>query len=168
MISIDIEVLKREYLFASTAAHLYEHFREDGSLRRLAQEEKPEILVKEYKERTVKGDRSVEDVVVAYAVLIAVTFYDYKEAIETFNRFDLSKLEWGEKVKDIYMQEAQITTYITGQGKGKEFKDIFTRAEERTKYITEHGRGIIGDFRQVRSDNSGKVSDTPICINRSN
>lgn len=140
--SIDVEVLKREYLFASTAAHLYEHFREDDSLRKLAQEEKPEILVEEYKKRTVKGDRSVEDVVVAYALLITVTFYDYKDAMETFKKFDLSKLAWGEEVKDIYMREARITIYITAQGRGKEFKDIFTRAQERTKYITNHGEGL--------------------------
>ena len=160
MISIDVEALKREYLFASTAAHLYQHFKEDGSLRKLAQEEKPEILVEEYKKRTAKDERSVEDVVIGYAILVAVTFYDYKEATETFKKFDLSKLEWGEKVKDIYIREAKITIYMIEQGRGKKIKGIFTRAKERTEYITNHGRGIISDSRQIKSYNSGKVTDT--------
>lgn len=160
MKSIDVGALKREYLFASTATHLYQHFKEDGSLRKLAQEEKSDILVEEYKKRTAKDGRSIEDVVVAYAILVTVTFYDYKEAMETFRKFDLSKLEWGEKVKDIYMREVQITTYITEQGRGGKIKDIFTRAKERTEYITNHGRGIIGDSGEIRSDNSGKVTDT--------
>lgn len=154
MISIDIEALKREYLFANTAAHLYEYFREDGSLRKLAQEEKPEILVEEYKRRTVKDEKSVDDVVVAYAVLITLTFYDYSEAVKIFGKLDLSKLEWGEEVKNIYIREARITVYSTEQGKGKEIKDIFTQAEERTRYITNHGRGIIIDSKQVSSDSS--------------
>lgn len=159
MISVDVEALKREYLFASTAAHLYQHFKENGSLRELAQEEKPEILVEEYRKRTAKDDRSIEDIVVAYAILVAATFYDYKEAMETFGKFDLSKLEWGEKVKDIYIRGAQITIYLIEHGKGEIIKDIFTRAKERTEYITNHGRGIISDSSHIRSSNSGKVTD---------
>jgi len=159
VISIDIEALKREYLFASTAAHLYEYFREYRSLRKLAQEEKPEILLEEYKRRTVKDEKSVDDVVVAYAILITLTFYDYSEAIEVFGKLDLSKLEWGEEIRDIYIRKARITIYSTQQGKGKEIKDIFTRTKERTEYITSHGRGIVSDSRQIRSDNSVKATD---------
>jgi hypothetical protein len=131
MISIDIDTLKREYLFASTAAHLYEHFKENISLRNLAKIEKPENLIEEYQERTGKDVRSVEDVVVAYAMLITVTFYDYKETLEIFKKLNLSKLEWSQEIKDIYMREARTTSYIT-----------------------EHGKGIMDDLKQIKSDNS--------------
>lgn len=163
MISIDIEALKREYLFANTAGHLYQHFRENSSLRNLAKTEGPEILLEEYRKRTAKHGRGIEDVVAAYAVLMAATFYDYKEAIETFDKLDLSRLEWGEKLADIYRREARITIYITEQGSGRELREIYTRGSGITSYITEQARGIVSDPGQMRSEapNAGLHTSMP-------
>ncbi len=167
MISIDIEALKREYLFANTVEQLYQHFRENTSLQNLAKTEKPEILVEGYKKRTEKDERSIKDVVEAYAVLIAVTFYDYKEAIKIFKKFDLSKLEWGEELKDIYRREARITIYITGQGRGQVLKEIHTRGSGTMSYIKGQVKGVVGDFKQTKSETSNAVLSTFVPINKS-
>ena len=167
MISIDIEVLKRTYLFANTAAQLYRHFRENTSLQNLAKTERPEILVEEYKKRTEKDERSIGDVVEAYAILIAITFYDYKEAKKTFKKFDLSKLEWGKELEDIYGREVRITIYVTEQGTGQVLKDIHTRGSGTVSYITGQGTGIVGDSKQTKSGSSNAVSSTFMPTNKS-
>lgn len=165
MMSIDMDILKREYLFASTAAQIYKHFRENSSVRNLAKE-KPETLIKEYKKRTEKGKRRIEGVVVAYAIIIAITFYDYQEALNIFKKFDLSKLEWGEKLKDIYTREVQITSYVTKQGSGIELKDIYTRSSDVMSYMYEQGKGIAGDSKQIRAEASSTGSDKSMLNNK--
>jgi hypothetical protein len=167
MISIDIEALKREYLFANTAAQLYRHFRENISLQNLAKTERPEILVEEYKKRTEKDERSIEDVVEAYAILMAVTFYDYKVAMKTFKKFDLSKLEWGEELADMYRREARITIYRTEHGKGQVLKEVYTRTSGTASYITGQGRGVLGDYKQTESETSNAVLSTFMPTNKS-
>ena len=102
----------------------------------------------------------------AYAIIIAITFYDYQEALNIFKKFDLSKLEWGEKLKDIYTREVQITSYVTKQGSGIELKDIYTRSSDVMSYMNEQGKGIAGDSKQIRAEASSTDSDKSMLNNK--
>jgi len=114
----DLDNLVREYIFASTAGYIYQRFRENVSLQEIAKKGKEELLIKEYIKRTNKKDRKIEDDVVAYAIIIIITLYeDHKKAIGAFEKIDLSKLEWGNRLKEIYMLEVKSTSYKMGQGK---------------------------------------------------
>jgi len=157
MISIDIEALKRDYLFADTPAHVYRQFREDTLLQNLARTERPEILVEEYKKIAEKDEKTVEDVVKAYSILIAVTFYEYIEAIDTFKKLDLSKLEWGQALEDIHRREARPTIYVTEQARAQVLKDINMRGSGAVHYLTEQGRPLAGDSKQTEAKTSNAV-----------
>jgi len=154
MISIDTEALKREYLFANSAAQLYRHFRENISLQNLSEIEKLEVLVEEYKTRTEKNERSIEEVVEAYGILLAVTFYDYEKAAKAFKKFDLSRLEWGKDLEDIYRRQARITIYVTEQGRAQALREIHALGGGAVNYITVPGTVIECDSEQIKSGTS--------------
>ncbi len=99
---IDLKPLIEAYLFANTPMYLFRHFRENASLRELTQQTSVEALTAEYIDRTRKEWKSIEDIVVAYATLIAITFLEYGQALTVFESLDLSHLDWGEEIKDIF------------------------------------------------------------------
>lgn len=118
MIDIDISLLEERYLLANTAVQIYKSFRENRALYDLAKEENKNELIEEFKRRTDKEERKIDDVVVAYAILVIATFYEYSEGREIFRKLDMSKLKWGRELEDIYGREARATIYTTGYGKG--------------------------------------------------
>jgi hypothetical protein len=144
MIPIDIEQLKKRYLLANTADQIYKWFRENSSLPDLAREEYKEVLVKEFAKITEKEERTIDDVVVAYAILAIITFYEYGEGKKLLGKLNLSKLKWGEELKNIYKREARVTSFAT-----------------------EHGRGIVTDYKGTRQENSSAVSYMSMRNNKS-
>lgn len=130
MIVIDMEELIRDYIFASSAGYVYDHFVANNSVRNLANIKAPDILMKEYEERTEKAERTIEDVVVAYAVLVGITFLDYSQASSIFDKIDLSKLEWGQDIKDRYMRNVRPTVFVSGEGKGIQMKVKESRSKD--------------------------------------
>ena len=99
---IDLKALVQAYLFSNNAEHLYFQFRDSADLRVLTKNNTIDSLVDEYERRTEKLERDVEDVVIAYAILMAITFLDCRDADETFDKVNLSCLDWGEDVKAIF------------------------------------------------------------------
>ncbi len=130
MLPVDIDELTRDYIFASSAGYVYDRFRGNNSVENLSRVKTPVILVEEYKKRTEKAARSLEDIVVAYAILVSITFLDYSEALGIFDKIDLSKLEWGQDIKDRYIRNVRPTVFVSGHGKGREIDVEETKAQD--------------------------------------
>ncbi len=152
MTAIDVDYLKREYIFANNATQLYQRFRENTSLQELARGNGPESLIEEYQRLINKDEKTVDEVVKAYALLIAATFLDYKEAAETISKLDLAKLEWGKELKDIYMRGATITIYVPEHARALVVERIDDAGSGNVSYRTEHGRPLKGDSEQAWSE----------------
>ena len=109
---IDIKQLTNSYLFANTPMYLYRHFRRNISIKELAENNPPQKLASEYKELISKKLKSINDIVIAYSILIAVTFLEYQQALEVFDTIDVSKLDWGNDIKDIYTSRTKSTNIV--------------------------------------------------------
>jgi len=107
---IDLKPLIATYLFANTPMYLYRHFRRNASLKELAENNPPQRLVNEYKRRTSKKTKATKDIVIAYCILIAITFLEYQQALAVFDTINLSGLDWGSDIKDIYMSKIKIAS----------------------------------------------------------
>jgi hypothetical protein len=110
--SANLQDLTQIYLFASTPSYLYRHFRKQSSLADLARSQPIENLVAEYQNRTTQENRSVEDVVMAYAVLVSITHLPYQEAQAILDRLDLSLLDWGEDIRTIFAATTKTANVI--------------------------------------------------------
>jgi len=132
MISIDTKELKKGYLLANNAEQVYEWFRADGALRDLARGEYKKALIQEYKRITEKSERTIDDAVVAYAILIIITFYEHREGMEIYSNLNLKKLKWGEELVSIYEKAERITLYKTVGGKGVISNFVYSKSDAST------------------------------------
>ena len=134
MMQIDMEELIRDYIFASSAGYVYDRFTRNDSVKNLAKIKTPDILVKEYKKRTEKEERTIEDMVVTYAILVGITFLDYSQASSIFDKIDLSKIEWGQDIKDRYMRNVRPTVFVSGESKGIPIKVEETKSKDSSTF----------------------------------
>ena len=109
---LDIKEINSVYLFANTPKYLYRHLRHIQSVLEVSQHATLQNLVDEYNKTTSPTTKSSEDIATAYALLITVTFWEYQKALAAFGRFDLSRLEWGNDMKDIFKTNAPINTIV--------------------------------------------------------
>jgi len=87
----EMDSLREIFLLANSGRQVYQGFRQSKVLSDLAVREKEEALVDEYRVRTEKEGRSIDDVVVAYAILVIGSFFEYKEGRALFQQLDLEK-----------------------------------------------------------------------------
>jgi len=109
---LDLKQVITAYLFANTPMYLYRHLRYIDSVEELGKRTTLKALVKEYDKRTSKEQRSTKDIAVAYALLVAITFWEYRRALAAFDDFELSRLNWGNDIKDIFISTSPITDIL--------------------------------------------------------
>ncbi len=69
-------------------------------------------LVDAYKSYTESANRPIENVVVAYAILMSFTFLKLQDALEMFSQVNLSRLDWGEEIKRTFESSIIGTTSV--------------------------------------------------------
>ena len=132
---IDLKPLTEAYLFANTPIYLFRRFRENSSLRELAKHTTVEELTTEYINRTTKAEKSIEDVVVAYSLLIAITFLEYDKAVATFESIDLSRLDWGEEIKHIFRETMPVVNYFSASITPEVNPNSITKSDGSANYL---------------------------------
>jgi hypothetical protein len=146
--SLDLTALTRDYMFANMPAYLFKRFRGNDSVATLSQKIPVETLVAEYCQRTATKERSLEDVVVAYAILVSFSFLESNHARMAFEQVDLSRLEWGQEMAQFAYQIIQADNIIT------------IRIPATPKLVTGNDAGSL-------SAKSGTVNTTEISLHPS-
>ena len=111
--NLDMKSLTADYLFANTAKYLYNKFRKNMSVSGLIYVFPPEKLVQEYQQRNSGIERTVEDQVVAYAIIVSFTFLPLKVADLWLCSLDLSCLPWGSSIRSIYLRNVRSNNRMT-------------------------------------------------------
>ena len=109
---LDLKQVAKAYLFANTPLYLYRRLRNIASVKELGEDTPLNVLITEYNKRTSKKRKTVEDIAVAYSLLITTTFWDYQQAKAALDNFNLSLLDWGRDIKDIFISTSPITNII--------------------------------------------------------
>jgi hypothetical protein len=134
-----IREISNIYMLANTPMFLYRHMRQLTYLENLAKNNDLEVLLIEYERRTIKKDRLPEDIAIAYAILIAIAHLEYSVALKYFSKFDLSRLKWGNEIKNIFHTRIPVETTV----------NFFTMPE-------------ISDTQQIRSDSVASLSSLQV------
>lgn len=163
IINKEIDKLREIYLLANTPGQIYKWFMESKILSDLAVKENERELLEQYTVRTEKEERTIDDVVIAYAILVVISFFEYKEGKLLFEKLNLSKLQWGEDLKRMYFQNVSPTIYLTASSKGTKLENIYLPDEIKTDYLTSRSKALLGS--KGKDVNSNSVSYELIDVN---
>jgi len=153
IIDEEMDSLREIFLLANSGSQVYRGFKQSKVLSDLAVREKEEVLIDEYRVRTEKKDRSIDDVVVAYAILVIASFLEYKGKA-LFQQLNLSKLQWGEEIKRLYLEEVP-TIYLAKEAKAKRLEYEYASSQIDTAYKTMRGKDRLEREREdLGSDSS--------------
>lgn len=153
VIEREMSDLREIFLQASSGSQVYRGFRSSMVLADLAKRENEKALVDEYRVRTEKGAKSIDDVVIGYAMLVIVSFFEYNKGTALFEEFDLSKLEWAEEMKRLYFEQVP-TVYLATEGKGTRLEDDYGVRGMETSYSRTGGKGQLEKGRSIDSSSS--------------
>jgi len=155
MIFSDIERLEREYAYSNAASQIYKSYIQNEEIKALSKQITPEEVIDEFHLRVDKNEKSLEDVAIAYALILMATFYEYEKAISTFSKLELSKLKWGLELEDIFRRGARMTIYQLTNGKAALLKESIN--VEITSVATVQGKSKINEIDQTSSGTSGLI-----------
>jgi len=99
--NLNTRQLATTYLVANTPAFLYNAFRTDASVQRLATENTSDDLAQHVEQIAGQETRSVKETVSAYAALVALTLQPYPAARLLVGR-QIAALEWAHDLLRLY------------------------------------------------------------------
>ena len=99
-----MDALARWYYFANTPAYLYRHYRENCSVQEFADENSISGLIETVLEITAidTSTRTINQVVIAYAALVGLTFKNVREVRESLRGKDLDSLVWAQRILNLW------------------------------------------------------------------
>jgi hypothetical protein len=160
----EMDSLREILLQANSGSQVYRGFRQSKVLSDLAVRENERVLVDEYRVRTEKEDRSIDDVVIAYAILVIASFFEYEERRALFQQLNLSRLQWGEELKRLYLEEIP-TIYLATGGKATRLEHDYASSQIDTSYDTMGGKAGLEKGRQSLSSDSSSSETIDISTN---
>ncbi len=130
---LNLPLLGEILLLANTPNYVYKNFRRQETVRQLATKYSAEQLIQEYHSRLSRADRLNDDLIVAYAVLVGLTFLDYSKAIDAINKLDMSLIIWGHEIKNIFVATAKVVNVVDISYQPLKNSSIVTSAPESTQ-----------------------------------
>ena len=98
--------LKNIFLVSNVPEYLYYHFRAAPSVQQFAKDIAVQEIIEGLNEKAIESSAAeavdIDSIISQYLLVTALTFKDTKEAIDAFKKLDLSYLDWGEELKNIY------------------------------------------------------------------
>jgi len=110
--TLNIPAFVRHYMLANTPGYLYRHLRAEPSVKSLAEASTPKELLAAVTSLEVRPERRPEDVAIAYAMLVALSFQNYGAVREALTNWQPKTLTWARHILSIITQTAIVTTTI--------------------------------------------------------
>jgi hypothetical protein len=100
----------RHYMLANTPRYLYRHLREDPSVEAFAKLSTPKELVAAIIRIEKQPERSAEDISLAYVMLVALSFQDYRDVTAALSGWRPQVLRWATHIISILNRPSLATT----------------------------------------------------------
>lgn len=103
---IDLNILNephlvRNYLVANTPGYLYRNYRSDASVLEMASRNTIEDLISLAVKTENATQRTLREVVFAYAAIVALTFKNHSEVLKKTKDVSFVNLEWANKLLEL-------------------------------------------------------------------
>jgi hypothetical protein len=101
----------RAYMFANNASQLFKQFSSLINKNGISLGNEEDII-KEYRETASNEIADFDSLIKAYIILVAITNLNYEQAERVLDKLDLSFLQWGLDIKNIYQQTRRSTSLV--------------------------------------------------------
>lgn len=105
---VDVESLCQIYLVSNTPRYLYKHLRSNPSVQWMANNLSINQLTAIYAESLQKSGRSINEVVMAHAVLAALSHMSYGDIAPALDSLQTANLKWASEMIDILKKTRKI------------------------------------------------------------
>lgn len=109
---LNCPALLRHYMLANTPVYLYRHLRAEPSVESLAGSATPEELLAAVSAFETQPNRSAEGAAVAYAMLVALSFQNYRTVQQALAKWRPRTLRWATHIIAIIGQTAIATNVV--------------------------------------------------------
>ena len=97
--------------------YLYKHFREDPTIQQLGKTYSTQELMESFSMILPDIHEAVDNLVVLYAIIMALTFKKYQDVREFFvGLSSYSNIQWANALKNLFMSLSKITEIYEIQG----------------------------------------------------
>lgn len=107
--NINLNAVGEHYMVANTPRYLYKHLRAEPGIQALALTSNPRELLSAISAIERKEDRTADDIALAYAMIVALSFQDYRHVREAIAAWRPSILTWASHLLSIIEQTKIIT-----------------------------------------------------------
>lgn len=110
---LNVDALANIYMVANTPSYLFRHYRNNSSVQDFADAHSGEDLVAEIKRVSAisLSERTVDDIAVAYAAVVGLTFKEAPGVKALVENVDLSRILWAERI--LFLWEPYPTVDLT-------------------------------------------------------
>jgi hypothetical protein len=109
---LDIKNLTSNFLFANTPGFLYKKFRQNRSIEEISKNYSTKEILDSLNEILKTENLDLNQLVMCNALLISLTLKDDFGSLDALKSIDLSKLEWGNQIRNIYINTRRATNVI--------------------------------------------------------
>lgn len=149
---LDFDNLISFFLYANTPHYIYKHFRRNQSIQSLKRKYSIETLINEFLENLNNLD--LKSIVTRFSILVALSFYDFKDIRTFLSEVDLEKDYFGKKIAQMILNDyVPIETC--------EFDYIYKKLELEKDYGGKNkAQYNLNDFLQTKSYEFKDVIDS--------
>lgn len=146
--AMDLKTANEAVLVANTPSFLFDRLRRDAAVDYVSKT-LPASEILENLRFSVTEPLNVQDVVLGYVYLVALTMKPSTEVWPVLERLDLSRLEWGSEIRALMKAEAIPTSHVVMATAGPELKlatapsDAGTTSTSETLLSNPEGRTIF-------------------------
>ncbi|MGO8761967.1 MAG: hypothetical protein ACLP2P_02770 [Desulfobaccales bacterium] len=97
---LDLNELKKIYLFSNTPLYLYNNFKRNKSIQNLSETD-TKTLINHFDKIIIKKP-TLDNLVTLYALIMGLTFKDIHEVNGFFDKLDIYNIEWAKEIRNIY------------------------------------------------------------------
>jgi hypothetical protein len=98
-----ISILEKVYVVANTPSYVYRHFRAEEGVQTLGKIYDSRRLVEHIVEIERKEERTLGDIISAYAATVALTFKNIGEVKEVMRDLRIERVEWAVKILSLWI-----------------------------------------------------------------
>ena len=110
---IDTEELVQIFILSNTPYYLFKKFFTHPSINKISEQNSTSELIDLFEEEKVKEKKTYEEVVIFYAIIIALTKKPFDEVKKFFLQLGDASFRWAKQISEIYFTKRKSETIVT-------------------------------------------------------